>query len=61
MFCHVLLSSLLVSHLAKMNIALQNENGVSCLTEQQIRQLTMPYGGRNSKRHSLQAGYFKEL
>jgi hypothetical protein len=42
-----------------MYIALQNENGVSCLTEQQIRQLRMPYGGRNPKRHSLQAGILK--
>jgi hypothetical protein len=48
---------LLVSHPTKLNmyIALQNENGVSCLALiVNKRQLTMPYGGRNSKWHSLQ-------
>jgi hypothetical protein len=38
----------LVSHPTKMNmyIALQNKNGVSCLTTRDNeRQLTMPYGG----------------
>jgi hypothetical protein len=38
----------LVSHPTKMNmyIALQNKNGVSCLTiRDNERQLTMPYGG----------------
>jgi hypothetical protein len=41
-----------VSHPTKINIyiALQNENK---------RQLTMPYGGRKRKRHSLQAGILK--
>jgi hypothetical protein len=43
-----------------MYIALQNENGISCLTIiVNKRQLTMPYGGRNSKQHSLQAGILK--
>jgi hypothetical protein len=38
-------------------IALQNENSVSCLTViENKRQLTMPYGVRNCKWHSLQAG-----
>jgi hypothetical protein len=42
-----------------MHIALQNENGVSCLTiTANERQLAMPYGGRNCKQHSLQAGIF---
>jgi hypothetical protein len=43
-----------------MYIALQNENGVSCLTFiENKKQLTMPYGGRNCKQHFLQAGILK--
>jgi hypothetical protein len=43
-----------------MYIALQNENGVSCLTViVNKRLLRMPYGGRNCKEHSLQAGILK--
>jgi hypothetical protein len=48
-------------HLTNMCIALHNENGVSCLTIiVNKRQLTMPYGGRNHKWHSLQAGVLKK-
>jgi hypothetical protein len=56
-YCHAL-----VSHPTKTNIciALQNENGISCLTIiENKRQLTAPYGGRNRKWHSLQAGILK--
>jgi hypothetical protein len=43
-----------------MHIALQNKNGTSCLTvTKNKRQLTMPYGGRNCKQHSMQAGILK--
>jgi hypothetical protein len=52
----------LVSHTTKTNIyiALQNENGVSCLTViDNKRQLTLPYGERNRKCHSLQADILK--
>jgi hypothetical protein len=55
---------LLVSHSTKMNMynALQNENGVSCLTTiVSKRWLTMPNGGRNRKWHSLQAGILKKF
>jgi hypothetical protein len=52
-FCHILLlPRLLVSnpHKSNLYIALQNENGVSCLTViENERQLTLPYGGRNHK------------
>jgi hypothetical protein len=51
-----------VSHPTKTNIytAFQNENSVPCLTIiVNKRQLTMPYGGRNCKRYSLQAGILK--
>jgi hypothetical protein len=54
--------NLLVSHPTKTNTytALQNENGLSCLTIiVNKRQLTMPYGGRNHKWHSLQATVLK--
>jgi hypothetical protein len=65
MFCHVLLLlHLLVSHPTKTNIhiALQNKNGVSCLTiTENKRQLTLPYAGRNCKWHFLQAGVLKEM
>jgi hypothetical protein len=41
-------------------IASQNENGVSCLkTIVNKRQLTIIYGERNCKQHSLQAGILK--
>jgi hypothetical protein len=53
---------LLVSHPTKTNIyiALQNESGVSCLTfTENKRRLTTPFGGRNHKRLSLQAGILK--
>jgi hypothetical protein len=52
----------LVSHPTKMNIyiTLQNKNGFTCLTIiEKKRQLTMPYGGRNHKWHSLHAGILK--
>jgi hypothetical protein len=52
----------LVSHptTTTMYTALQNENGVSCLTViVNKRKWTMPYGGRNHKWHSLQAGILK--
>jgi hypothetical protein len=40
-----------------MYISLQNENGVPCLPIiENKRQMTMPYGRRNCKQHSLQAG-----
>jgi hypothetical protein len=58
MFCHILLSPS-VGQPSKTNIytALQNENGVSYSTFiENKRQLTMPYGSRNCKWHSLQAG-----
>jgi hypothetical protein len=43
-----------------MYTALLNENGVTCLTViVNERQLTMPYGGRNHKQHSLQACILK--
>jgi hypothetical protein len=43
-----------------MYTALQNENGVSYLRViVNKRQLTMPYGERNCKWHSLQAGILK--
>jgi hypothetical protein len=43
-----------------MYTALENENGVSCLTVMENkRQLTKPYGGRTPKLHSLQAGILK--
>jgi hypothetical protein len=54
----------LVSHPTEMNmyIALQNENGVSCLTVIECkRQLTMPYGGRNHKQRSSQADILKNF
>jgi hypothetical protein len=40
-------------------IAFQNENGVCLTIIINKRQLTMIYGGRNCKRHSLQAGTLK--
>jgi hypothetical protein len=40
--------------------ALQNKDGISCLTVlANKRQLIMPYGGRNHKWHSLQADILK--
>jgi hypothetical protein len=40
--------------------ALQNENGVSCFAViVSERQLIIPYGGRNCKRHPLEAGILK--
>jgi hypothetical protein len=55
---------MLVNHPSKTNthIALQKENGISCSTiTVNKRQLTMPYGGRIRKQHSLQADSFEEL
>jgi hypothetical protein len=61
MFCHVLLSpSVGQPSKMKMYTALQNENGISCLTIIANKiQLTMPYGGKNRKQHSLHAGILK--
>jgi hypothetical protein len=43
-----------------MYIALQNENGASCLIIiLNERQVTMSYGGRNRKWHSFQADILK--
>jgi hypothetical protein len=56
-YCH-----LLVNRPTKANMysALQNKNGVYCWTIIIYkRQLTMSYGGRNRKWHSLQAGICK--
>jgi hypothetical protein len=52
----------LVSHPTKTNIyiALENKNGVCCLTLiENERQMTVFYGGRNCKWHSLQDGVLK--
>jgi hypothetical protein len=57
-YCHYLLVSSPTKPI--MCTALQNENGVSCLTVIVNKsQLTMPYGGRNHKQCSLQAGILK--
>jgi hypothetical protein len=59
MFCHILLSPS-VGQPSNKDKTLQNEKGIACLTTiVNKRQMTISYGGRIHKRHSLQAGILK--
>jgi hypothetical protein len=60
MFCKVLLSPSIGQPKTNIYTALQNENGVCLSITENKRQMTMPYGGRNPKWQSLQAGILKD-
>jgi hypothetical protein len=62
MFCHVLLLPSVgqQSNWDKYLYCITEQKGVPCLTiKENKKQLTMPYGGRNCKWHSLQVDILK--